>query len=158
GDEPSVKDANLSFAGANPIPDGRTRERQLSLVDGVLVNQGTLVILFREHFESFLGETDDDGFSAYGVMLLRRGIADLAPDAFAGGTATDERTPASGVLGVSCNPDLLDAAIGTDTMPTSPSELDRLATVLINGFDPGSSSTPLDPADVHYYCEDTGLF
>ncbi|MEO1273138.1 MAG: hypothetical protein AAFX99_34055, partial [Myxococcota bacterium] len=67
---------NRSLALSNPISDGRSRHRQLRLLDGVLVNQNTLFVLFEERFDSFLGD-DDAGFAAYGYMYLERNPVEL---------------------------------------------------------------------------------
>jgi hypothetical protein len=72
---------NPSLAGANPIPDGRPRQRTLELVDGMLFSVDQMVILFREKFDSgFLGNVGgpatggapDAHLVKYGIMLLRR--------------------------------------------------------------------------------------
>src|SRR5262249_18404358 len=78
----SLQPINESLAGANPVPDGRARERTLELLDGALINQSQLFVMFRETFPTFIpGEAP---VSAYGYMILRRNAADLAESDFEG--------------------------------------------------------------------------
>lgn len=155
------KATNNAAAAGNPIPDGRTRARRLELVDGVLINSEDLVILFKEHFDSFLDGTDSSGFSAYGFMTLKRQPSQLDASSYLPGTIADTRTPPNTVLGVSCSADVLQTATGSSTMPTG-AALDALAQTLVTGISlAGGPPTPIAPGDpikVHYYCEDTGLF
>ncbi|MFT5432835.1 MAG: hypothetical protein ACI9OJ_003539, partial [Myxococcota bacterium] len=72
----ALQKLNTSMAFSNPIPDGRTRRRKLQLVDGALVNQSQMFILFKETFESFL-PGDTKPFSAYGYIVMERQAADL---------------------------------------------------------------------------------
>ncbi len=152
------------FVAANPIPDGRTRKRHLELVDGALINSEDLILIFKESFPSFLDGTDSSGFSAYGLMVLTRAPADLDPQAFTAGVSADSRTPPNGLLGVSCAPDLLKIATGSETFPAAPTTpyLDALADTLISGIKqsggPPAKLLPADPVKAHYFCEDTGLF
>ncbi|MCK5688084.1 hypothetical protein KAI87_02380 [Myxococcota bacterium] len=155
GDDEELGVLNSSFAASNPIPDGRTRKRSLELVDGILINQDSLIIIFREHFDSFLGASDADGFSAYGVIRLRRSNADLDDEAFSGHSITDERVAPTDLLGTACSADVLQQAVGQDTMPD---DVNNLAEVLINGYAATGGATEADIEFVHYFCEDTGLF
>src|SRR5262249_53083660 len=71
----AAKKPNL--AGSNPIPDGRPRKRTVRLVDGLVYDSETMVILFSETFDSaFLGGLPDGGtdkgFVKYGIMVLKR--------------------------------------------------------------------------------------
>src|SRR5690606_19667578 len=59
---------NRSLAGANPIPDGRVRRRTLELMDGVLVNQKTLLLLVQETFSANLSATEEADFTAYALV------------------------------------------------------------------------------------------
>ncbi len=161
GSGTEVKPLNLSFAQSNPIPDGRPRVRRLELVDGGLINQESMVIIFRERFtESFLGVTDTQGFSAYGVMVLKRQPAELDAAAYVGSTVTDTRTPPAGVLNTSCSADVVTRVLGSfGTL--APGSAEALAVGVLDGLAPGSAPIPLDsssPVRVHYLCHETGLF
>src|SRR5690606_32091154 len=61
GAEGALTGLNLGLAASNPVPDGNTRRRRIELLDGALVNQEELLILFRETFEeSFLGAESEE--------------------------------------------------------------------------------------------------
>ncbi len=173
GDLQSRHALNISLAASNPIPDGATRRRQIELVDGALIDQETLFIIFREQFPSFLDTNDTEGFSAYGVMELVRSPATLTDDDYRGAAPADVRVP-PGIAGVGCDADLL-----ADLFPTSrfygdpvygpiPSTGVTAATAgivaetVIEGTVPTGGAPPvIDGAHaekVHYYCEDTDLF
>ncbi|HEY3497713.1 MAG TPA: hypothetical protein VGK73_23610 [Polyangiaceae bacterium] len=150
---------NRSYAGSNPIPDGRSRVRTVELIDGALIEADALYLIFREHFESFLGD-DTEGFSSYGLMVLRRGNADLSAEAFEGSNQTEERAAPQGVLdeSVACPSDLVEEVLGVPTAVSDGNASD-LALGLITGRSPATPEpSALDPADVHYLCHDTGLF
>ncbi|MBI5493515.1 MAG: hypothetical protein HY904_00725 [Deltaproteobacteria bacterium] len=155
---------NMSFAQSNPVPDGRSRLRTLDLVDGALINQDTLFIIFRERFPSVLG-TNDGTVNAYGYMVLQRAAADLDDAAYTGSRPTDTRTVPD-ILGVSCSDEILH---GGDTPVLLPAEelgaanAQLVANAMITGQAPkvGQAAQPLDGSStekVHYFCEDTGLF
>ncbi|MEO0460383.1 MAG: hypothetical protein AAF219_06035, partial [Myxococcota bacterium] len=71
--------ANASLARSNPVPDGMPRRRTIELIDGALVNNETLFVIFRETFASFLSDDPNDDFDAYGYMVLTRSAAELEP-------------------------------------------------------------------------------
>ncbi|MFO0726359.1 MAG: EB domain-containing protein [Myxococcota bacterium] len=158
-------DQNQLLSSANPIPDGRTRARTLSMVDGFLVDQQTLVVLFREVTPSFLG-TQDSTFSAYGFMLLSRAATSLPPGAFTGNVQHDTRTQSEDLLKVSCSDALLDAAAGTNDhnahtpLPATLAGKAGLAEFVMGGRagqgNPGI--LPLGGEVPHYLCVDTGTF
>ncbi|MDY0061307.1 MAG: hypothetical protein RBU45_15970, partial [Myxococcota bacterium] len=152
-----------SQAAANPIPDGRTRERHLELVDGALVNQDTLLLLVRERFVSFLGVDDTAGFAAYALLLLERGPTDLEEEAYRGAAAVEERTFDDGLLHVGCSAVLLDEVEQVTGRRLDPDDLAD-ALVLAQLVTEGRDSTPVaalgadGDEEVHWYCEDTGVF
>jgi hypothetical protein len=162
---------NLSSSEANPIPDGRTRVRRLRMLDGVMVNQTDMVIIFEESFESFLGDTDDSGFSAYGLLRLRRVPAQLEADAFVGNDAVEDRTFSEGLLDVTCADTLLsevEAQTGSALDPTNAVDAALLAELLVNGAAAPPNAPVLFSAQanrnyvpgeevVHWLCEETGL-
>ncbi len=105
--EGDVLARNLSMAQANPVPDGASRQRHLRLVDGALINNDTLFIIFQETFSSFLSNDAADDFAAYGYMLLRRNPADLEPADYVGNNQGDQRIAPKDTLGAACSTDLL---------------------------------------------------
>ncbi len=107
--DPAVRVAeNLNFAGSNPIPDGQARIRRIELVDGLLVDQSRMLVLFKESYGSFVGAVGTEEFSAYGFMELRRNPSQLAADAFAGTNQADPDPAAGSTLGAACSPELLE--------------------------------------------------
>lgn len=154
---------NQSLARSNPIPDGRPRVRRIELVDGALVDQETLFIIFRERFEeSFLGAGDTQGFSAYGFITLKRSPAELDDAAYVGGSVTDTRTPPAGLLGSSCSPEIVERILGVGGKIDA-GTASSVAHGLIEGIRPGPAATPIDPLDpaqprVHYLCHELGIF
>jgi hypothetical protein len=141
---------NTALSAANPAPDGVPRTRKLRLIDGALLNQSELFILFEETFPSFL---PNGSSTAYGYMLLRREgraleVADYAPSPPAMEVAAQPQ-PAT-----VCSADLL-TQLGT---PTGAALVNRLldGTVGVAGFNelPEPNANPY----VHYLCEQTGVF
>ncbi len=169
---------NTSLAWANPVPDGAPRPRTLRLLDGALVNQSELVILFEESFDSFV-DTGAQAISAYGYMVLKRQPADIDPtdgndngitDAFEGTEPPAElQKTVQAHLGLQCEQELLEQ-IGLGDPGDMPSDLagkgllNELVEMLLTGnqsaelIDPLVSDRLRDDVVVHYLCEDTGLF
>jgi hypothetical protein len=162
--------ANADLSAANPIPDARARRRSFEIVDGALVNQAHLFLIFRETYESFLPD-DDQPFAAYGFMLLARQAIDLdladadgdeVPDTFEGSTPSDGRTEPDDVLDVACSPDLVERVLGYGNRQVTAANADDLVAGLLDGVVP-STTTPAtlgassDEA-VHYLCVANGLF
>jgi hypothetical protein len=169
GDDDEAEISNLSLAGSNPVPDGRARRRSLRVLDGALVNQSQLFVLFEERFGSFV-DGDDDGFSAYGYILLERkavefddddddgnGILDL----YEGTEHTDNREEPAGVLAPVCDEDLLAGVLPEGDSELTSDNLAEVVSLLVDGL-PSRESVRLldgqDPEQVHYLCADTGLF
>lgn len=147
--------------GGNPIPDGNVVRRRLSLLDGALVNQNTLFILFEEHFASSL---DAAGFSGFGYMLLERQPTVLSDADFAAedGVSLPPAAPVVATEGPTCKPELLDALYGDPAYPLNRITAPDVAAALVSGI---RKQDPLAPtcdeysqSVVHYLCEDTGLF
>lgn len=174
---------NVSLAGGNPVPDGLPRLRTFRLIDGALINQTELFILFEERFESFVGNIGDSpgdkGISAYGYMILKKQPVDVKsedlnedgiPDAFKGNIPPPAiQKELSNRLGVTCDQRLLDnIGLGNPHLAddTEGSNVAGIVSVLLsgNGLSENVQASPLvsDGSDpnvvVHYYCEDTGLF
>jgi|GEM_PF-408526 len=133
--------SNRSLALSNPIPDGRTRRRTLELVDGALINQTTLFILFKETYESFLPDPGAT-FSAYGYMLLERDHEELdladedgvgGPDVYQGNVPVDDRTEPTDLLDVSCSPELVSQALQGAATTVTAANAASLVETLITG-------------------------
>ncbi|MCK6549424.1 hypothetical protein L6R52_26530, partial [Myxococcota bacterium] len=153
-------DDNTSLAGANPIPDGNPRRRTIRLLDGALVDGKTLVVLFEERFESFLGSSEASSFPAYGYMVLERDSAVL--DAADYEARPQPPVPAAITAeGPVCSPSIVRAALGLGAGDVVPSLGDAaiakdVADYVLDGRTSGAAVIPRSV--VHYYCEDTGLF
>lgn len=158
---------NQSLAGGNPVPDGRARRRTLRFLDGALVNQTELFILFEESYESFI--PGQPATTAYGYMLLKRAPANLNNDSYVGmrpATTPPVRNPPT-PPGAQCDPTLVQGALGrpnpTDPSVLSASERAGLVRTLMNGTTSGPGFIAIPPGGeplnrVHYFCEDTGFF
>ncbi|HCF59496.1 MAG TPA: hypothetical protein DFS52_16065, partial [Myxococcales bacterium] len=164
GDVSSAHEANALAATANPIPDGRQRRRSLSLVDGALIDQKTLVILFQESVPSFLGTADSD-FSGLGFMVLERVPVTLDAAAFQGNAQTASPDPAQDLLRLGCSESLMaEAGVGA-SFPADAANLLKLGRYALGG----PSAVAAAPAFVteppsgpkleriHWLCADTGL-
>jgi hypothetical protein len=164
--DPGLLRLNPGYAVSNPIPDGRTRLRTITLVDGVLVNQEEILIIFKEHFESFMGADDVEGFSAYGLMRLARNAAELDSTAFEGNDVPETRTFDYNFQ-TGCGQELLDEigdAVGVTYDLNDAAHLAALANVVVRGGPDPAGMTPLVDGStddlqekVHFYCDETGL-
>jgi len=141
---------NASLAGANPVPDGQVLRRRLELVDGVIVEQGIMLLLLRERIGT--------GGWSYAYAVLQRqdaqpGEAEGQPP---GGPSSNrgqpERAPA-------CPPELLRPVLGLDgvALPELPAAwAERLARALVRGDTRADGDPPppgLDPdEEPHWLC------
>lgn len=164
---PEIPGVNAALAGGNPIPNGAPVQRKLRLIDGVLVNQSELLLLFEESYDNFIPNPSGDGSrkptTAYGFMRLTRAAADLDATAYTGRpTATGiTRTPKT--LGAHCSLDQLKLVDPTATSIASIDDTERgnLAKLLIAGRNTTTGLQSLTQAErdrVHYLCLDTGMF
>jgi hypothetical protein len=147
--DPNIAALNLSMAGSNPVPDAGTRRRRFDLVDGALINNDTLFVIFEETFESFL----DDDFSAYGYILLQRSAAELEANDYVGSVADDATPEPPSALGAACSAGTLTAAGLGSSLPSGP--LDAVVQTLLDGIDAATTATYLpsgSPPYVHYLC------
>lgn len=75
---------NRSLSESNPIPNGRSIIRRIELVDGALIRNKYLFIIYKERFRSFFDPTKgalngslNQDFVSYGYMWLERVPANL---------------------------------------------------------------------------------
>lgn len=167
------KALNLSMASSNPIPDGATRRRRLELVDGAMIDQRTLFIIFREVVPSFLSPNDPEEFSSYGYMVLERDRgAVLTPDEYEANHVRDNRPPPE-LPAPGCSEDLLLDVLTRLGIPPKASDpveewlnggnVSAVATAVVWGITQDANGTlPIlddsSPERVHYLCVDTGYF
>ena len=159
---------NMNLARGNPIPDGRVLERDVEILDGALIDQSELFIIFRERYPSFLG---GDDIMAYGYMVLTRQAiqieeddadGDGTPDQYEGATPPSDIADSTMQAGAVCTRSLLDQTLGTNVQLTS-TNAPTAITRLIKGGTPSAASLLKTPSqggneEVHYLCEETGLF
>jgi hypothetical protein len=153
---------NVNLAGGNPIPDGRTLQREITLVDGALVDGEELVILFKERFDSFLSPQDTAGFTGYGVLVLSRAPATLDDEDYGGWEVISAPPPVDDPLELACAPYLIEEILGQDG-GLDGTTADDMARGLLHGeaatADPPEPIDSDDPAErVHYLCVETGHF
>ncbi len=153
---------NANLARANPFRDGTATLRQLSLVDGALVNQRKLFVLFEERFTS---SVDPEGFSAFGYMLLEQAnpiLDDAALDAAIDEAArADVETPDpdTGGVGPTCDPEWLRELLGDDFDLVHREDARTVVNVMLTGVPTGDAdSVETWPSEnVHALCVDTQL-
>ena len=162
GDDPTARDLNKAMAASNPVPDGATRYRDLDLVDGALIDQQTLFVIFRERLPSFLDPDDAEGFSSYGFMLLHRTGANLRADEYEAADVVDHRPPPPArTLG--CTDELVQtilAPLGGGVLDATTASEVGIGVVrgVVPTPDPPPVIGPSSPERVHYLCHDTGYF
>ncbi|MEL6341148.1 MAG: EB domain-containing protein, partial [Myxococcota bacterium] len=147
--------ANASLARSNPVPDGLPRRRTIELIDGALVNNETLFVIFRETFASFLSDDPNDDFDAYGYMVLTRSAAELELADFVGNEPTIDDAGQGAESGPSCSEDFLATVSARTSLNVSRENLaaqaSAIANVALDGT-VGSSSAYLSSGRVHYLC------
>lgn len=165
-DNGAMKEINKSLALANPIPDGAQRKREIQLIDGAMIDQENMVIIFKEKFLSFWGEEDEEGFSTYGYMILNHSSETPEEEEYKGNEAPEVKSR-SLINNVSCSDNVLENI----RMSLNETTASHAALALIDGVKPGNSDPQMLNRDnnylycfhetceaVHYYCEDTNLF
>lgn len=166
-DNALATELNKSLAAANPLPDGRARKRDIELLDGVMVNQDSLLLLVRETFRANLeapaggGTTDVADFQAYSVITLDRTGVDLSREEnpFTPGVQPDPTLLAepTGKIQGSCSPELVAELLGTTNVAGREAEL---ASQILFGLPTvASNAVPLAGAalnKLHYLCHATG--
>ncbi|MCP4593072.1 MAG: hypothetical protein GY842_20245 [bacterium] len=175
------RDANISLSAANPVPDGRFRMRTLEMVDGAMFNQDTLIVIFEEHFASFLSDDPADDFSAYGYMILARTPENLESASYYGSVQEDFR-PQPDIFETTCSEGILDKVadsieaedyvsarrIRNREFAGNMDEVEILIETLVEGRSDSISVSALsldadywdatEEETIHYFCQDTGLF
>lgn len=157
---------NKNLAWSNPVPNGDVLERRVELLDGAMIDQSELFILFRERYPSFLGDGED--VVAYGYMVMSRQPTeistadedgDLIPDEYAGSVPPSGLDGADAQNGVMCSRDLLDDILGRN-VALSADNADDVIVALVDGGQPAPASriVPGGNEEVHYVCLETGLF
>ncbi len=159
--------ANKNLAMSNPIPDGKPLVRTVEFLDGAMIDHSEMFILFRESYPSFLGNGED--MVAYGYMLLERSPAEIelidedgdgVPDAYQGSEPPKNLSQGSAINQVQCSRELLDEAIGLN-VPLTVDNAEEVIRALVDGGELSAASRivwPDDIEEVHYLCEETGLF
>lgn len=165
--EPNSPALNARLARGNPVPDGWQRQRSLRLLDGALINQNELFLLFEERFDSFVDDLEGDAaaghkqrISTYGYIKLTRQPMNLdpadeddngVPDVYQGSPAPALQPDGPAATGMQCSAELL------DDIGVGRNQLVLLVDTLIDGTQIADGQEPLS-GGVHYYCEDTGHF
>ena len=147
---------NRDLSGGNPVPDGSPRVRTLKFIDGALVNQTELFLIFEESYESFL--PGQPPTTAYGYMTLKRAAASLTSADYVGRpTTTATRTAVT--PGATCSPALVNQVLGTSfttSTPMDPTQMSNLVETLITGAQATAGFGSLTASDqIAYYCEGT---
>ncbi|MCB9528203.1 MAG: hypothetical protein H6701_07395 [Myxococcales bacterium] len=161
----SCLDTEAPLPGANPVPDGRLRYRTVELIDGALIDNNTLFILYRERLETFLWEEPNanNGIEGYGYFLLRKSDATLPADDFRGFEVPRRDNRDRSLRPIHCTDETL-APIGLSRrdLEQDPARYaDTIARAVVDGVTRDLDDLAIVDPDVeavHYLCEDTGLF
>ncbi|MCP4676203.1 MAG: hypothetical protein GY854_11985, partial [Deltaproteobacteria bacterium] len=165
-DNKKLADLNASLAGSNPIPDGRSRIRRLEIIDGAMINQDKMMVIFKEVFADGADDEDANQLVAYGIMQLARQPTTLDYNDFDGSVQTEDREQDEGQLAVQCSESIVEKATGLSPLPEEWTpvpidsiELGGLVWALVEGMDPSAGGTTTSDVGeaVHYLCHDTGL-
>ncbi|MFT5433061.1 MAG: hypothetical protein ACI9OJ_003766, partial [Myxococcota bacterium] len=182
-----VQSANKALTAAVPVPNGRSVRRNFRLVDGAMINQREMVILFEEAFSNPFSDTLGADLSTYGVLILERSPEVAQPTTF-DGNAHAEFAPApalepTGKLDLQCSPAVLDKiaeavpditlqerlAIKDGTFTVDKGLLKKVALTSVFGtaalledastfcVDGECDAPAAGEWTAHYFCEDTGL-
>ncbi len=163
---PAAVAANRVLAEANPVPDGVARRRTLRLLDGALINQTEMFFFFQEEIAGFAGAGP---VTSYGYVLLHRQLhpvdvdddnANGIPDLYEGVTPPVVTRVPPVRDGARCDASLVQNLVGVRTADPSTltdTNLQSLVDRLLKGTGAGLGSV-IPASQVHYYCEDTGMF
>ncbi|MBN1962713.1 MAG: hypothetical protein JW841_17415 [Deltaproteobacteria bacterium] len=158
--DPELTTVNISFASSNPVPDGRTRQRSIEIIDGAVIEGRDMLVLFRERTASIISSDPNDDLMAYGLMLLHRQSANLEDDAYLGNTPPKLQNEIIRSEPVECSRDLLERIFGNiSSTDFSKLNVTKLGNALITGVavENDITAVPIDATRIHYLCEDTGL-
>jgi len=157
---------NRNLADSNPIPDGAVRHRTVEILDGAMIDQSQLFVLFRERFPSFLGDGED--LEAYGYMRLYRAPAEIdvadsdgngVPDGYQGSRPPADLVDPPSQLGVACSADLLADILGPNVALNTSNAPAVITSIIEGGLQqPADALNIANGPRVHYLCTDTGLF
>ncbi|MEO1271252.1 MAG: hypothetical protein AAFX99_24435, partial [Myxococcota bacterium] len=158
----TCRDLRAPLPGANPMPDGRVRLRQLELIDGALINNNIMVIIFRERMDSILTDRPEDAIEGYGVMVLRRSEAELGPEDYEGHTAEVAPMNDRWLRPIACDEALLaDLNLTRRQLERDPNLAELVVQSILEGVTVDVNALHTLEADyegVHYLCVDTGMF
>lgn len=159
---------NRNLSRSNPIPDGKVLQRQVEILDGAIIDQSEIFLLFRERYPSFIDSSED--MVAYGYILLTREAFEISEtDTDGDGTPDDYEGSAPSTVAdagvntnVQCSDDVLSKVLGVNVSLTQ-SNAGEVIQALIDGGNPSSASALKTPAqggteEIHYVCEENGLF
>ena len=169
---PEVQVTNRSLARGNPIPNGKILRRSMQLLDGAMIDQTQIFILFRETYPSFLpGGAPID---AYGYMVLEREDVEIdladrdsrpGPDEFQGSIPPADLSEGAVISSAQCSPEILNE-LNVNAVNSNNAEI--VVAKLIDGGAAQGPALPQPPGntlgctggtiEVHYLCEETGLF
>jgi hypothetical protein len=151
--------ANVDFAAANPVPDGRPRVRRLSLVDALVFEQSQMLLLVREEVESFVDGAPP--LVSYAYVELEKQPEEPDPATTVGSPVVDDRGPiGEDALRLSCSAGLVSTVVGRphdgDLDTLSHQELTNVARAVVRGDTSSSSFQPTTTdqtgESVHYVC------
>ncbi|MFH1810711.1 MAG: hypothetical protein ABIJ09_18360 [Pseudomonadota bacterium] len=169
----ALKPLNTSMSSANVVPDGRTRQRRLELIDGFMVNGRDLYLLVRETFSVPTSGITERSFAGYSLIALRRAPATLetadanqngVADVFDGAdySADIRPTPTDDLLSSACSAAVIGPIPGINQVTNG--NAGTVAMTILDGIKPGGTLQQVYPRgaytgpwEPHYWCEDTGL-
>lgn len=149
---------NAALAASNPIPDGRSNVRSIRIIDGLLVEQETMVLLFEERTRSFLDPSRT--FAAYGIMSLSLRPDVLTSEDFVGTVQVDPAPAPPRVTGGVCPSSMLGRMRAPALASGRAAWANHVARAALDGTTVDLASLQPVGADeqVHVLCEETGLF
>lgn len=170
GDPPdgALEARNLNIARANPTFNGQIFEHDIEFLDGALIDGEEMLILVRQKIPSLVHVNQDRTSYVYGYLHLTRQPTrvvldgkegDTIPEAFVGNEPRESLMEVNYTRGARCSPELLEDLLGPNPLlntGTAPVLIEHL----VRGGRPAPNAhlSPSGTEQVHYLCEDTGLF
>lgn len=142
--------ASAAFARANPVGDGNVRRLRVELIDGILLEQSLMAVIFRELLDTFPGQPPAE---RYGYAVLRRDPVDLEPEAFRF-NQPDMESSFEDAPRVSCSSSLINEVLrrpGRTIDRLTGEDRDRLARAMVTGATSSTAVQVLDPADAQVF-------